>query len=115
MCFAPPQKREKAPLHESHEKALPVPSLTNEARFLTLRSMPASWPLTSIHLGLSFIGSEDKSSNSATLAREVTPSGGRYRFESLEHGVSSFTAELPVDRDGLVLEPPGRFRRTGWQ
>ena len=49
-----------------------MPSLTNEARFLTLRSMPASWPLTSIRLGLSFIGSEDQSSNSATLAREVT-------------------------------------------
>lgn len=44
---------------------------------------------------------------------EVTPLGARYRFESLEHGVSSFTAELPVDRDGLVLEYPGLFRRTG--
>jgi hypothetical protein len=75
--------------------------------------MPASWLLTGIHLGLAFIGSEDQSSNSTTLAREVPPSGGRYRFESLEHGVSSFTAELPVDRDGLVVESPGRFRRTG--
>src|SRR5258708_36418648 len=72
VCFAPHQKREKAPLHESHEKALPVPSLTNEARFLTLRSMPASWPLTSIHLGLSCIGSEDQSSNSLHL-REKLP------------------------------------------
>jgi hypothetical protein len=44
---------------------------------------------------------------------EVTPSRGRYRFESLEHGVSSFTAELPVDRDGLVLDYPGLFRRAG--
>ncbi len=44
---------------------------------------------------------------------DVTPSTGRYRFESLEHGVSSFTAELPVDRDGLVLDYPGLFRRTG--
>lgn len=44
---------------------------------------------------------------------EVTPLGARYRFESLEHGVSSFTAELPVDRDGLALEYPGLFRRTG--
>ena len=75
--------------------------------------MPASWPLTRIHLGLSFIGSEDKSSNSATRAREVPPSGGRDRFESLEHGGSSFTAELPVAREGLVLKSPGRFRRTG--
>ena len=91
----------------------PVPSLTTEARCLTLRSMPASWLLTGIHLGLAFIGSVDQSSNIATLAREVPLSGGRYRFESLEHGVSSFTAELPVDRDGLVLESPGRFRRIG--
>ncbi len=44
---------------------------------------------------------------------EVTPLEARYRFESLEHGVSSFTAELLVDRDGLVLEYPGLFRRTG--
>lgn len=44
---------------------------------------------------------------------EVTPLGARYRFESLEHGVSSFTTELSVDRDGLVLEYPGLFRRTG--
>jgi hypothetical protein len=68
----------------------PVPSLTNEDRCLTLQSMSASWPLMSIHLGLSFIGSEDRSSNSATPAREVIPSGGRYRFESLEHGGSSY-------------------------
>jgi uncharacterized protein len=44
---------------------------------------------------------------------EVTPSGGRYRFESLKHGASSFMAELPVDQDGLVLDYPGLFRRTG--
>jgi len=44
---------------------------------------------------------------------EVTPSGGRYRFESFEQGASSFMAELSVDRDGLVLEYPGLFRRIG--
>lgn len=44
---------------------------------------------------------------------EVSPSRGKYRFESLEHGVASFTAELPVDRDGLVLDYPGLFRRVG--
>jgi hypothetical protein len=75
--------------------------------------MPASWLLTGIHLGLAFIGSVDQSSNIATLAREVPLSGGRYRFESLEHGVSSFTAELPVDRDGLVVESPGAFAVQG--
>jgi hypothetical protein len=42
-----------------------------------------------------------------------TSSGGRYRFESLENGVSVFTAELPVDLDGLVLDYPGLFRRVG--
>ena len=34
--------------------------------------------------------------------------GRRYRFESLENG---FTAELPVDPQGLVLDYPGLFRR----
>jgi len=44
---------------------------------------------------------------------EAAPSGGRYRFESLKNGVSSFTADLPVDGDGLVLDYPGFFRRVG--
>jgi hypothetical protein len=37
------------------------------------------------------------------------PDGGLYRFEHLESG---FTAELPVDADGLVLDYPGLFRRV---
>ena len=44
---------------------------------------------------------------------EITSSGGRYRFESLVDGASSFTAELPVDQDGLVLDYPRLFRRVG--
>jgi uncharacterized protein len=44
---------------------------------------------------------------------DATPTGGRYRFESLTHGVVSFTAELPVDKDGLVLDYPNLFRRVG--
>ncbi len=44
---------------------------------------------------------------------EANPAGGRYRFESLVDGVSHFTAELPVDRNGLVLDYPGLFRRVG--
>jgi hypothetical protein len=36
--------------------------------------------------------------------------GSLYRFESLEDG---FTAELPVDEDGFVLDYPGLFRRLG--
>lgn len=34
--------------------------------------------------------------------------GARYRFHSRSH---DFTAELPVDADGLVLDYPGLFRR----
>lgn len=43
---------------------------------------------------------------------ETTSAEGRYLFESLENGGASFTAELPVDQDGLVLDYPGLFRRT---
>ena len=44
---------------------------------------------------------------------DATSTGGRYRFESLTQGAVSFTAELPVDGDGLVLDYPNLFRRTG--
>lgn len=44
---------------------------------------------------------------------EVTPGGGRYRYESLVNGVTSYMAELPVDADGLVLDYPELFRRVG--
>ncbi len=44
---------------------------------------------------------------------DVTPAGGRYLFESLRNGTSTFSAELPVDEDGLVLDYPGLFRRVG--
>ena len=44
---------------------------------------------------------------------ELTSAGGRYRFESLADGVSHFTADLPVDQDGLVLDYPELFRRVG--
>jgi hypothetical protein len=44
---------------------------------------------------------------------ETTPSGGRYQFESLEQGEVVFTAELPVDQDGLVVDYPELFRRVG--
>ena len=35
--------------------------------------------------------------------------GGLYRFESLDGG---FTAVLPVDSDGLVVDYPGLFKRA---
>jgi hypothetical protein len=40
---------------------------------------------------------------------ERSAKGGTYRFESLD---VSFTADLSVDADGLVLDYPGLFRRV---
>ena len=40
---------------------------------------------------------------------EAKADGGLYRFEALPSG---FTAELPVDAEGLVLDYPGLFRRA---
>jgi hypothetical protein len=40
---------------------------------------------------------------------EAQADGGLYRFEALPSG---FTAELPVDADGFVLDYPGLFRRA---
>ena len=40
---------------------------------------------------------------------DVSPDGGRYRFEALSRG---FAAELPVDGDGLVIDYPETFRRV---
>ena len=40
---------------------------------------------------------------------EANDGGGVYRFLSLDGG---FTADLPVDSDGLVLDYPGLFRRS---
>jgi hypothetical protein len=40
---------------------------------------------------------------------EAQPDGGLYRFEALPSG---FTAELPVDAEGLVLDYPGLFKRA---
>ena len=44
---------------------------------------------------------------------ETTPSEGRYLFESLAGGIPHFTAELPVDEVGLVVDYPDLFRRIG--
>ena len=40
---------------------------------------------------------------------EARADRGRYRFEALPGG---FSAELPVDADGLVIDYPGLFRRA---
>jgi hypothetical protein len=39
----------------------------------------------------------------------LSDGGGTYRFVSLDGG---FTADLPVDLDGLVVDYPGLFRRV---
>jgi len=40
---------------------------------------------------------------------DLTPEGGRYRYESLASG---FTAELRVDADGLVIDYAGIWKRV---
>jgi hypothetical protein len=40
---------------------------------------------------------------------EAQADGGLYRFEALPSG---FTAKLPVDAEGLLIDYPGLFRRT---
>lgn len=44
-----------------------------------------------------------------TRLQEEGDGGGLYRFQSLDGG---FTADLPVDADGLVLDYPRLFRRA---
>ncbi|MCO8242465.1 MULTISPECIES: putative glycolipid-binding domain-containing protein [unclassified Haladaptatus] len=43
-----------------------------------------------------------------TCLEPLGSSGGMYRYESLKSG---FTADLPVDSDGVVVNYPGVFRR----
>jgi uncharacterized protein len=45
---------------------------------------------------------------------EAQTDGGLYRFEALPSG---FTAELPVDAEGLAIDYPGLFRQawSGWR
>ncbi len=40
---------------------------------------------------------------------EASANGGIYRFETIPGG---FTADIPVDSDGLVVDYPGLFRRV---
>jgi hypothetical protein len=49
--------------------------------------------------------------NVALMRQAYTRIGpGLYRFESIDSG---FTADLPVDEDGVVLDYPGLFQRLG--
>ncbi|WP_132058245.1 putative glycolipid-binding domain-containing protein [Halorussus amylolyticus] len=44
-----------------------------------------------------------------TCLEPIGENGGRYRYENVSSG---FTAELPVDSDGLVTDYPGLFDRV---
>lgn len=44
-----------------------------------------------------------------TCLEPLNSNGGLFRYEGLDSG---FTAELPIDSDGVVLDYPGLFRRV---
>jgi len=63
---------------------------------------------TSIDIRLVYIAIPDLAVSSPTQRYTALEPGSRYRFESLDSG---FTAELPLDEDGFVLDYPDLFRR----
>ena len=64
----------------------------------------------SMDIRLCYIGTPDLAVSPADQRYTALEAGSLYRFESLESG---FTADLPVDEDGFVLDYPGLFRRLG--
>lgn len=62
----------------------------------------------SVDIRLAYIRIPDLTVAPADQRYTALRSGSLYRFESLESG---FTADLPVDEDGFVLDYPGLFRR----
>lgn len=46
-----------------------------------------------------------------TCLEPISEEGGRYHYESISSG---FTAELPVDSDGFVIDYPGLFDRISF-
>jgi len=61
-----------------------------------------------VDIRLCYIAVPDLTISSPTQRYTAIEPGSRYRFESLDSG---FTAELPLDEDGFVLDYPGLFRR----
>ena len=59
---------------------------------------------------LCYITVPDLTVSPASQRYTALDAGSLYRFESLESG---FTADLPVDEDGFVLDYPGLFKRLG--
>jgi uncharacterized protein len=64
----------------------------------------------SMEIRLVYVDVPELAASPATQRYTAPTSGSLYRFESLESG---FTADLPVDPDGFVLDYPGLFRRLG--
>jgi len=65
----------------------------------------ASADITVVYIDLPALTVQPEMQRYTCLAADI----GRYRFEARSSG---FTAELPVDGDGLVLDYPGLFRRV---
>jgi hypothetical protein len=57
---------------------------------------------------LCYIDVPDLTASPVNQRYTALDAGSLYRFESLESG---FTAGLPVDEDGFVLDYPGLFKR----
>jgi hypothetical protein len=62
----------------------------------------------SMEIRLCYISMPDLIVSATSQRYTALDAGSLYRFESLEDG---FTADLPVDQDGFVLDYPGLFRR----
>ena len=64
----------------------------------------------SMEIRLCYIGVPDLTVSPPDQRYTATDAASLSRFESLENG---FTADLPVDGDGFVLDYPGLFKRLG--
>jgi hypothetical protein len=62
----------------------------------------------SMEIRLGYVSLPELIVTAASQRYTALEAGSLYRFESLEDG---FTADLPVDQDGFVLDYPGLFRR----
>jgi hypothetical protein len=62
----------------------------------------------SVAIRLCYVDVPDLTASAQDQRYTALEPGALYRFESLDTG---FTADLPVDEDGLVLDYPGLFRR----
>ncbi|MBM6596569.1 putative glycolipid-binding domain-containing protein [Microvirga pudoricolor] len=65
-------------------------------------------PGDAVEVRLCYVGVPNLTVSPRSQRYTALESGLDYRFESLDSG---FTADLPVDRDGFVLDYPGLFRR----